>query len=311
MAENTLPPIPETLPVVATTNLVIFPFMMAPLTVGRPTSLAALDAALEGDRLAVLTLQQDENTEQPTPDELHTIGCACAIVRMMRSPDGAAQVIVQGLSRVRLSEYSEEGGVRRARVETLQDSPEKPLAIQALMNNLLACNSTHCRVSPFCRMESSPPRSAGSPGKLADFVSSTLNIEPNVRNVLAELECAAPLSKAQLTSLTTKLTCWRFRRRFRAPPNRNSTKASANIFCASNCARFRKSWAKVMTARRKSKICDASSKKRHDRRSAPRRRPRTGAPQPNAAGRRRVFSRAQLSRLPHRHSVEQAHRRQP
>jgi Lon protease-like protein len=44
---------------------------------------------------------------------------------MMRSPDGAAQVIVQGLSRVRLSEYSEEGGVRRARVETLQDSPEK------------------------------------------------------------------------------------------------------------------------------------------------------------------------------------------
>jgi ATP-dependent Lon protease len=77
MAENTLPPIPETLPVVATTNLVIYPFMMAPLTVGRPASLAALDAALEGDRLAVLTLQQDENTEQPTP-----MNCTPSAVRV-------------------------------------------------------------------------------------------------------------------------------------------------------------------------------------------------------------------------------------
>jgi ATP-dependent Lon protease len=190
MAENTLPPIPETLPVVATTNLVIFPFMMAPLTVGRPTSLAALDAALEGDRLAVLTLQQDENTEQPTPDELHTIGCACAIVRMMRSPDGAAQVIVQGLSRVRLSEYSEEGGVRRARVETLQDSPEKPLAIQALMNNLLGVYRRIVELSPVLPDEMfAAAQAQDAPGKLADFVSSTLNIEPNVRQeILAELD---------------------------------------------------------------------------------------------------------------------------
>jgi ATP-dependent Lon protease len=197
MAENTLPPIPETLPVVATTNLVIFPFMMAPLTVARPASLTALDAALEGDRLAVLTLQRDENTEQPTPDELHTIGCACAIVRMMRSPDGAAQVIVQGLSRVRLSEYSEEGGVRRARVETLPDSTEKPLAIQALMNNLLGVYRRIVDLSPVLPDEMfAAAQAQDAPGKLADFISSTLNIQPNVRQeILAELDVQRRLER--------------------------------------------------------------------------------------------------------------------
>ncbi|HEX8236800.1 MAG TPA: endopeptidase La [Abditibacteriaceae bacterium] len=197
MAENTLPPIPETLPVVATTNLVIYPFMMAPLTVGRPASLAALDAALEGDRLAVLTLQRDENIEQPTPDELHTIGCACAIVRMMRSPDGAAQVIVQGLSRVRISEYSEEGGVRRARVETLPDSTEKPLAIQALMNNLLGVFRRIVELSPVLPDEMfAAAQAQDAPGKLADFVASTLNIQPDVRQeILAELDVQSRMER--------------------------------------------------------------------------------------------------------------------
>ncbi|RYG65979.1 endopeptidase La, partial [bacterium] len=100
-----LPPLPSRLPVVATTNLVLFPFMMSPLAVGRVASLRALDAALAGDRLIALTMQRDENVETPSPEELNSIGCAGAVVRMMRMPDGNAQVIVQGLTRVRLSNF--------------------------------------------------------------------------------------------------------------------------------------------------------------------------------------------------------------
>jgi ATP-dependent Lon protease len=111
MAQNDLPPIPARLPVVATTNLVLFPFMIAPLVVGREASLKALDTALAGDRLLAFTLQTDENLDTPTPEQMHVIGCAGTIVRMMRLPDGTAQVIVQGLTRVRLSDFQNEGNV--------------------------------------------------------------------------------------------------------------------------------------------------------------------------------------------------------
>src|SRR5688572_2432273 len=134
MPDQNLPPIPETLPVVATHNLVVFPYMVAPMLVGRPPSMAALDAALQGDRLVAMSMQRDENIENPTADDVFPIGCATAVVRMMRTPDGNAQVIVQGLVRIRLTEFTDADGVLRARVEQLPDPEDKPMAVQALMN---------------------------------------------------------------------------------------------------------------------------------------------------------------------------------
>jgi ATP-dependent Lon protease len=184
---ETLPPIPATLPVVATTNLVIYPFMLAPLTVGRPRSLAALDAALSGDRLVAMAMQRAENIEQPTPEEIHTIGCAAAIMRLNRMPDGNAQLIVQGLVRVRLSQFTDENGVLRAHVETLPDAIDKPMAVQALMNNLLGTFRRIVELSPVLPEEAFAAAGAqDEPGKLADFVASTLNIEPKVRQELLE-----------------------------------------------------------------------------------------------------------------------------
>jgi len=186
MAEN-LPPIPETLPVVATTNLVFYPSMLAPLTVGRPASLQAIDAALSADRLVAMTMQRDENIEKPSPDEIFHIGCVAAIVRMNRMPDGNAQVIAQGIVRVRLSEFVDENGVLRAKVEPLPDSEEKPMALQALMNNLLGTFRRIVELSPILPEEAFPAAGAqDSPGQLADFVASTLNLEPKVRQEILE-----------------------------------------------------------------------------------------------------------------------------
>ena len=187
MADNQLPPIPAELPVVATTNLVVFPYMVAPLTVGREQSLKALDEALQGNRLIVMTLQRDANTEHPTPDEVHQVGCACAIVRMMRTPEGSAQVIVQGLSRVRLSQWSNQGEMLRAHVEVLHDPADKPMSIQALMNNLLGTFRRIVELSPILPEEAfAAAQQQDEPGKLADFVATTLSVDASDRQALLE-----------------------------------------------------------------------------------------------------------------------------
>lgn len=200
---ETLPPIPDSLPVVATTNMVFFPSMLAPLTVGRSASLQALDVALTSDRLVVMTMQREAHIEKPTPEELHQIGCVTAVVRMNRLPDGNAQLIAQGIVRVRLSEFREENGVRFANLEPLHDSEEKSVAMQALMNSLLETFRRIVELSPVLPEEAMlAATSQESPGKLADFVGSALNIEPNVRQeLLEELDVQKRLERvAQLAS---------------------------------------------------------------------------------------------------------------
>ncbi len=216
MAENPLPPLPEELPVVATTNLVLFPYMLAPITVGRPPSLRAIDAALQEERIVAITLQHEENIESPTPEQLHHIGCAGAIVRMMRAPDGTAQTIIQGMTRVRLSDFREDDNkVLRARIEAIADPTEKTPALQAAMNSLLETFRRIVELSPALPEEAFQAAQAqNEPGKLADFVASTLSIEPNVRQeILAELDVSARLrhvaelaaSEVQVLELTDQI----------------------------------------------------------------------------------------------------------
>src|SRR5690606_18389759 len=172
-----------TLPVVATVNLVVYPFMLSPLTVGREASLRALDVALSGDRLVAMAMQRDETTEKPSAEEIHHIGCDAAIMRMNRLPDGTAQLIAQGLVRARLTEFRDENGVLRAHVEPLPDPTEKPMATQALMNNLLGTFRRIVELSPVLPEEAFAAAGAqDEPGKLADFVASTLSIEPDVQD---------------------------------------------------------------------------------------------------------------------------------
>lgn len=197
MSELEFPPLPERLPVLASTSLVLFPSMMTPLVVSLPASLRALDQALEGDRLVAFTFQKTETELDPTPEDLQTLACAGAVVRMMRMPDGSAQVIVQGLTRVQLSEFEQQDGVLSARVQAIPDSVERPTPIQAQMHALLRDFGRIVELSPVLPDEAGQAAAGQTdPGKLADFVSTALNIENAVRQeLLEELDVASRLHK--------------------------------------------------------------------------------------------------------------------
>ena len=197
MPSNPIPPLPARLPLLATTNLVLFPFMLAPLSVGREASLRALDAALSDDRILAVTLQFEEELDAPTLEQLHLIGCAASVVRMMRTPEGSAQTIVQGLTRLRLSNLAEENGVLMADVEAIEDSEEISTPIQALMASLLRDFERIVELSPVLPPEAvEAARAQEAPGKLADFVASALNVEPDVRQeLLAQLDVKARLER--------------------------------------------------------------------------------------------------------------------
>src|SRR5437879_9508037 len=91
--------IPETLPVLPPKGTVVLPFMVVPLGVGRPKSLAALEAALASDRALLLVAQKEDDLEDPGPDDLYGMGTVCKILQVGKQADGTVQVVVEGVVR--------------------------------------------------------------------------------------------------------------------------------------------------------------------------------------------------------------------
>ena len=100
----------ETLPMVPLRDVVVFPHMMIPFVIGRPSSIKALDYALIKGKRIFLSAQHDATRDNPSPDEIHTLGTICNIVQSLKLPDGNVKVLVEGLDRGRALEFKEEQG---------------------------------------------------------------------------------------------------------------------------------------------------------------------------------------------------------
>jgi len=91
--------IPDTLPLVPIRDIVIFPYMVLPLYVGRESSIAAVDEALNRDRLIFLAAQKDPTTDEPGLNDIYGVGVVASVLRMLKMPDGRVKILVQGLKR--------------------------------------------------------------------------------------------------------------------------------------------------------------------------------------------------------------------
>ena len=101
--------IPGKLPVLLLRDIVIFPYMIAPLFVGREKSKNAIDQALSTNRMVLLLTQKDMNIEEPKREEVYEMGTVALIMRMLKLPDGRVRILAQGLIRARIEGYEEEG----------------------------------------------------------------------------------------------------------------------------------------------------------------------------------------------------------
>ena len=111
--------IPADLPVIALRDIVFFPYMVLPLLVGRPPSVAALEAARAGDGLALLVAQVDPGIDLPGRDELHFTGTVVRVVQVTELEDDTARAVLEGLGRARIERYLPDEPPLRAVVELL------------------------------------------------------------------------------------------------------------------------------------------------------------------------------------------------
>ena len=99
--------IPSELPVLPLRGVVVFPAAIVPLLVSRPPSIAVVEEAMAADRMLALVAQNNPEDEEPAPDQLYARGTAGRILKMLKYPDGSVRILVQGLRRIDLLEYTQ------------------------------------------------------------------------------------------------------------------------------------------------------------------------------------------------------------
>ena len=129
--------IPEVLPVLPLKDIVVYPFAVQPLGVGQERSIRLIDDVMRGNRLVVLVAQKSADIEQAGPQDIFEIGTVARVARMLRMPDNTVQIIVQGLERVTIGEFTQEKPYLVAHATIKPDIQENDDETEAIKRNVV------------------------------------------------------------------------------------------------------------------------------------------------------------------------------
>ncbi|HTX80206.1 MAG TPA: LON peptidase substrate-binding domain-containing protein, partial [Longilinea sp.] len=128
--------LPKELPILPLRNLVVYPQTGLPLTIGQPRSIKLIDEAVSNNRLIGLVATKNPELENPNAEDLFQIGTVGMVDRLFRAPDGTIRLIVQGIERFRIVEFTQSEPYLQAKVESYPEVIETGIEIEALARNV-------------------------------------------------------------------------------------------------------------------------------------------------------------------------------
>ena len=179
--------IPDTLPVLPLRDAVVLPLTAVPLTVGRPRSVQLVDDVMRGNRLLALVAEREAKSD-PGPDDLHRIGTVGAIHQLHRVPDGTVRLMVQGIERIRLVDFTGTDPYLVARVEVLKDQTDQATEVDALRRAVVDVFRRLVEASAEMPDEmATAAENLSDPRHVAYFVAAVVPIDVAARQELLEL----------------------------------------------------------------------------------------------------------------------------
>jgi ATP-dependent Lon protease len=178
----------ETLPIVPLRDVVVFPHMMMPFVIGRPSSTRALEHALGKDKRIFLAAQHDASTDDPKPDDIYTMGCVANVVQSLKLPDGNIKVLVEGVERARAVEWKEDKGFYRVVVKVLPRQKEMPADVEETMARVVSLFEQYVKLSNNLHYDAMIAAvRVDDPGRLADTIAAHLLVGVDEKQNLLEI----------------------------------------------------------------------------------------------------------------------------
>jgi ATP-dependent Lon protease len=179
--------LPDLLPVLGLSDIVIFPGAVVPLLVETGPSLKLVDDLVAGDRLFAAVLQRNADIAEPVAEDLHRVGCVSRLNKMVKFPDGTVRILVEGLWRIRLDKFQPATPYLRASYELLRDETEDTVELQAMLRN------AHRQFEEIAKISTVLPDqvklaalNTEHPGHFADLIAANLGLPLEEKQKLLE-----------------------------------------------------------------------------------------------------------------------------
>ncbi|HWF61075.1 MAG TPA: endopeptidase La [Nitrospira sp.] len=182
--------VPGQLPLLPVRDIVVFPYMVLPLFVGRDMSIKAIEAALAGNRMIFLATQKALDVENPAPKDIHTIGTVGIIMRILKLPDERIKILVQGVAKAKITKYIQTDPYYSVRIDKLIDTKPTATALEAeavmrtVKEQIERIVSLGKILIPDVMVVI---ENLEEPGRLADMVASNLGLKVDATQAVLEI----------------------------------------------------------------------------------------------------------------------------
>ena len=193
--------IPESLPMMAVRDVVVFNYMIIPLFVGRPGSIEAVNDAMSKDKLLMLVTQKDATKDEPEPDDIYQVGMVSMIMRTLKLPDGRLKVLVQALSKAKIREYEQTSPHYRVAIDLVPEVETEKITVEveALMRTVREQTEKIMSLRGILSSDLMMiVNNIEEPGRLADLVGSNLRLK--IAESQQILETVDPVKRLKLVA---------------------------------------------------------------------------------------------------------------
>ena len=174
-------------PVLPLRDIVVFPHMIVPLFVGREKAVRALEEVMQDDKQILLSSQIDPTVDDPATDGIYRVGVLANVLQLLKLPDGTVKVLVEGKTRVKITEFVENASFFEAKAAPLTETPGDSSAVEAMLRAVADEFERYAKIKKNIPEEAlSAVQETREPARLADLVSGHLGVEVAQKQALLE-----------------------------------------------------------------------------------------------------------------------------
>ncbi len=225
------PGVPQTFPVLPLRDIVVFPHMIVPLFVGREKSIRALEEVMRNDTFILLATQENASDDDPSTSSIYKIGTLASVLQLLKLPDGTVKVLVEGISRAKVSHYTDRTDLYEAEAVALEEDTGSKVEAEALGRSVLAEFDSYVKLN-----KKVSPEVVGvvsqieDHSKLADTVASHLAVKiPEKQAVLEILKVTTRLEKV-LSLMESEISVLQVEKRIRTRVKRQMEKTQREYY---------------------------------------------------------------------------------
>jgi ATP-dependent Lon protease len=221
-------------PVLPLRDIIVFPYMVVPLFVGRERSINALEASMATNKDVLLAAQRRAKTNNPKPDDIFEVGTLSTIIQLLRLPDGTVKVLVEGKQRVRIESYLKEEEYFLVEVADL-DLEDEPVTVEteALMRSLKSTFETYVKLNKRIPPEMLVSvQTIDEPSRLADTIGAHLQLKLEDKQQLLELAGAVQRMERLYELMQSEIEILQVEKRIRSRVKRQMEKSQKEYYLA-------------------------------------------------------------------------------